>query len=49
MKNILRKASSIFLTISLLFCSFFVSPVRTSAKTLRDIKNEYQRILIDLS
>ena len=45
MKNIIRKTSNILLITSLLFCSFFVSPVRTSAKTLRDIKNEYQRIL----
>lgn len=39
----IKKFNNIFLIIVLLVCSFFVAPAKANAKTLRDVKNEYQQ------
>lgn len=41
--KMLKKFNSIFLIILLLYCSFFVAPTKASAKTFRQVKDEYQK------
>lgn len=43
--KILKQIYNIFLIVVLLGCSFFATPIKVSAKTLRDVKNEYEELV----
>ena len=41
--KIIQKMNSIFLIVILLICTFFIQPSHIDAKTLRDLKEEYEK------
>lgn len=41
--HLIKKMNSIFLIVILLICTFFIQPNHVNAKTLRDLKEEYEK------